>query len=123
MRAAENQRRERMVREGWSLAVVLTDVPLRIGRRPSTASVREASPRGGVMSVRVTIEAARDRVDGPEVFADVPGGPLMVAAYALIWLAVLGYVFRLVRLQRGVDENLARLQQDLQKAAQRSAPK
>jgi CcmD family protein len=51
---------------------------------------------------------------------DVPGGPLVVAAYALIWLAVFGYVFRLVRLQRGNDENLARLQQDLLKAAQRS---
>jgi CcmD family protein len=52
---------------------------------------------------------------------DVPGGPLLVASYALIWLAVFGYVFRLVRLQRSADENLARLQQDLSKAAQRSA--
>lgn len=51
---------------------------------------------------------------------DVPGGPLLVAAYALIWIAVFGYVFRLVRLQRGADENLARLQQDLAKAAARS---
>lgn len=51
---------------------------------------------------------------------DVPGGPLVVAAYALIWLAVFGYVFRLVRLQRGSDENLARLQQDLDKAAKRA---
>jgi CcmD family protein len=47
---------------------------------------------------------------------DVPGGPLLIAAYGLIWLAVFAYVFRLVRLQRGADENLARLQQDLAKA-------
>ena len=51
---------------------------------------------------------------------DVPGGPLLVAAYALIWLAVFAYVFRLVRLQRGADENLARLQQDLAKATKQA---
>ena len=37
--------RERMVREGWGLAVVLTDVPLRIGRRPVVA---DASATHGV---------------------------------------------------------------------------
>jgi len=51
---------------------------------------------------------------------DVPGGPLLVAAYGLIWLAVFAYVFRLVRLQRGADENLARLQQDLAKATKQA---
>jgi CcmD family protein len=61
-----------------------------------------------------------EAVTGP-VKEDVPGGPLMVAAYAVIWLCVFGYVFRLVRLQRGADENLARLQQDLEKAAKRAA--
>jgi hypothetical protein len=40
--------RERMVREGWSLAVVLTDVPLRIGRRPVVA---DASATHGVAVV------------------------------------------------------------------------
>lgn len=73
-------------------------------------------------------DAASDRAQTFEAVSgavkeDVPGGPLLVAAYALIWLAVLGYVFRLVRLQKSADENLARLQQDLQRAAQRSAPK
>lgn len=73
-------------------------------------------------------DAASDRAQSFEAVSgavkeDIPGGPLLVAAYAVIWLAVLGYVFRLVRLQRGADENVARLQQDLQKAAQRSAPK
>jgi CcmD family protein len=70
-------------------------------------------------------DAAQDRAQTFEavtgaVKEDVPGGPLLVAAYALIWLAVFGYLFRLVRMQRNSDENLARLQQDLQKAAQRS---
>jgi CcmD family protein len=50
---------------------------------------------------------------------DVPGGPLVVIAYGLIWVVVFGYVFRLVRLHKNVDENLARLQQDVSKAARR----
>lgn len=37
--------RERMLREGWNLAVVLTDLPLRIGRRPVVA---DASATHGV---------------------------------------------------------------------------
>jgi hypothetical protein len=37
--------RERMLREGWDLAVVLTDLPLRIGRRPVVA---DASATHGV---------------------------------------------------------------------------
>lgn len=70
-------------------------------------------------------DVAQDRAQTFEAVSgavkeDVPGGPLLVAAYAFVWLAVFGYVFRLVRLQRGADENLARLQQDLSKAAQRS---
>jgi hypothetical protein len=40
--------RERMVRERWDLAVVLTDVPLRIGRRPVVA---DASATHGVALV------------------------------------------------------------------------
>ena len=42
---------------------------------------------------------------------DVPGGPLLVGAYALIWLGVLAYVIRLVRLQRRAQSDLARLEQ------------
>jgi CcmD family protein len=69
-------------------------------------------------------DAASDRAQTFEAVSgavkeDVPGGPLLVAAYALIWLFVFAYVFRLVRLQRGADENLARLQQDHSQAAQR----
>src|SRR5687768_8122288 len=37
--------RRRMLREGWDLAVCLTDVPLRIGRRPIVA---DASATHGV---------------------------------------------------------------------------
>lgn len=55
---------------------------------------------------------------------EVSGGTLLLSAYALIWVSLLAYVFRLVRLHKNVDENLARLQQDLSKATARlDAPK
>jgi CcmD family protein len=47
---------------------------------------------------------------------DVPGGPLMLAAYAIVWLAVFGYVFRLVRLHRSVEVNMARLERAVNSA-------
>jgi uncharacterized membrane protein len=42
--------RERMLREGWDLAVVLTDLPLHIGRRPVVADV-SATHGVGVISL------------------------------------------------------------------------
>jgi CcmD family protein len=44
---------------------------------------------------------------------DVAGGPLLLAAYAIVWLCVFFYVFRMVRLQRGVEDNLSRLERSL----------
>jgi CcmD family protein len=62
--------------------------------------------------------AADDRAESFQavqgaVKEDIAGGPLMLAAYAVVWLAVFGYVFRLVRLQRGVEANLERLERTL----------
>lgn len=39
----------------------------------------------------------------------VPGGPLTVAAYGVIWLLAFGYLFRLGRMQRGIADEIARL--------------
>jgi CcmD family protein len=50
---------------------------------------------------------------------DVPGGPLLVAAYAAIWLVVLAYVFRLVRLQQRAQGDVARLERLLAQSAPR----
>jgi CcmD family protein len=50
---------------------------------------------------------------------DVPGGPLLVAAYAAIWLVVLAYVFRLVRLQQRAQSDVARLERLLAQGAPR----
>jgi CcmD family protein len=50
---------------------------------------------------------------------DVPGGPLLVAAYAAIWLVVLAYVFRLTRLQQRAQRDVARLERLLAQGAPR----
>jgi type VI protein secretion system component VasF len=47
---------------------------------------------------------------------DVPGGPLLVWAYGLILLLMVGYLVRLVRLQQRSERELARLSQQLSKA-------
>jgi CcmD family protein len=41
---------------------------------------------------------------------DIAGGPLMLAAYAVVWLALFGYVFRLVRLHRSIEDDLTRVE-------------
>lgn len=100
-----------MLRVRSAIRALVFGLVLTTGAFAATARADEGTPSDRAQ----TFEA----VTGP-VREDVPGGPLLVAAYALIWLCVFGYIFRLVRLQRGSDENLARLQQDLQKAAKRS---
>jgi len=49
---------------------------------------------------------------------DVPGGPLLVYAYGLIWLLMLLYVIRLARLQQHNQREIERLSQVLAKAPQ-----
>lgn len=44
---------------------------------------------------------------------DVAGGPLMLIAYALVWLILFGYVYRINRLQRGVEANVERLERSI----------
>ena len=47
---------------------------------------------------------------------DVPGGPLLVWAYGLILLLLIGYMVRLVLLQQRSDRELERLSQQLGKS-------
>jgi hypothetical protein len=44
---------------------------------------------------------------------DVPGGPLLVAAYGVLWLFLLGYGFRLIRLQQRAEADVQRLERAL----------
>jgi len=55
-------------------------------------------------------------VDGA-VEEDIAGGPLMLAAYAFVWLAVFGYVLRLIGLQRRTLEEIAGLRREIDAAS------
>jgi CcmD family protein len=47
---------------------------------------------------------------------DVPGGPLLVGAYAVVWVFVLLFVVRVVRQQQQSQRDLTRLESLLAKA-------
>jgi CcmD family protein len=52
---------------------------------------------------------------------DIAGGPLMLAAYAVVWLAVFGYVFRLVRMHRSIEDELSRVERAIETASSKGA--
>lgn len=51
-------------------------------------------------------------VEGP-VTEDVPGGTLLVVAYAIVWVLVLLYVLRLGAIQSGLGREVDRLERSL----------
>jgi cytochrome c oxidase assembly factor CtaG len=65
-------------------------------------------------------DAAADRatafraVTGPEV-EQVPGGPLMVSAYAVVLVLLVGYVGRLALLQKKTTAEVERLTQAIER--------
>ena len=66
-------------------------------------------------------DAAEDRsqsfqaVQGP-VTEDIAGGPLLLAAYAIIWLALFAYLYRLHSLQARTQSELGRIEKLLSEA-------
>ena len=52
---------------------------------------------------------------------DVAGGPLLLAAYAFVWVAVFGYVWRLSLLHARVESSLGRLDAALAKSLPRGS--
>lgn len=46
---------------------------------------------------------------------DVPGGPLLVLGYGVLWVALLLYVLRLAVMQQGLQRELGRLERALGK--------
>lgn len=51
-------------------------------------------------------------VEGPQT-EDVPGGALLIGAYALVWVLVLLYVLRLGSMQAGLAREVDRLERSL----------
>jgi hypothetical protein len=71
----------------------------------SAALVRAQEPgEGRAQSFRAVEGAVKE---------DVPGGPLLVTAYALILATLIAYVLRLARLQGRAQTDLARLERAL----------
>lgn len=71
------------------------------------ASVSNASAQG---STSVDDRATSFQATTGAVKEEVAGGPLLVAAYGFVWLAVFGYVVRLGRLQAGAEARVAALE-------------
>lgn len=51
-------------------------------------------------------------VTGPQA-EQVPGGPLLVGAYAIVWLLLLGFVVRLARLHAQTARDVERLEKSV----------
>jgi CcmD family protein len=102
----------RLMRCGLLLSWLLLSVPgSALAQAPSAPHATDA-----------TDERAQsfEAVSGA-VKEDIAGGPLMLAAYAFVWLAVFGYGFRLVRLHRSIEAELARVERAVEVAAKSGA--
>lgn len=51
-------------------------------------------------------------VEGPQV-EDVPGGPLLITAYGVVWVLLMLYLVRLGRMQARIARDLGRLERSL----------
>lgn len=83
-----------------SLSFCLMGVPTAIadsGEAPAAAPVASPADNQSLGFV------AADRP------AKVPGGRLMIAAYALVWLVLFGYLFSIWRRLQGVQEEMKEL--------------
>lgn len=63
-------------------------------------------------------DAAEDRATSFQAVSgavkeDVPGGPLLLAAYGAILVVIIGYGVRLVRMQQRAQTDLARLERQI----------
>lgn len=97
-----------------ALALALALALIAAGRAHAQGTTAQEAPAGQ--------DAAEQRsqsfqaVQGA-VHEDVPGGPLLVIAYGAIWVVVLGYVIRLVRLQQRAQSDVERLERVLSRDA------
>lgn len=81
-----------------------------LGEEPPRAAEASASetPKGAAEERAAEFRGVR----GPEA-ESVPGGALMLAAYAVVWVLLFFYLMRMRRLQRHTAEELERLSADI----------
>ena len=102
--------RKLLARLGLLAALAFASAPLALGQPTGSAADPEAeTPEAGR-------SASFENVTGPQV-EDVPGGALMVGAYAVGWVLVLLYVGRLAALHRRTARDVEGLRLALESAA------
>lgn len=79
----------------------------------STARADDIDPRAAERGAAESRSATFQAVTGAQQ-EDVPGGPLLIAAYGAVLALVLGYVLYLGRLTSGASRDLDRLEKSLE---------
>lgn len=103
-----------------------------MGMRLRSIVRRAAGAGSGVLALLVLAahagaqDAAEDRATSFKAVSgavqeDVPGGPLLLGAYAAILIVILGYGVRLVRMQAKAQGDLARLERQLAAGASQAS--
>lgn len=100
----------------WALALffvgALFAAPV---RAEEPANTPDAAVEDGPADAAEERAAAFRGVRGPEA-ESVPGGALMLGAYAIVWVLLFLYLMRMRRLQRHTAEELERLSTDVRAA-------
>ncbi len=83
---------------------------------PRTVDTQTADSLDGSESAAGDRAQSFQAVRGPTK-EDVPGGPLLVAAYALVWIILLLYLLRMGRSARHVRDELRALREEVVRSA------
>jgi len=84
----------------------------------ATSALAVAAPAAAQPEDPEQVDPAEDRaatfqrVEGP-VTEDVPGGPLLIGAYGIIWLLIMLYVLRIGLLQARTARDVTRLERSV----------
>lgn len=99
--------------------IIRAAVALGLSLFGSLATAVHASAQGAAEDRATSFQAVSGAVK-----EDVPGGPLLLGAYAAILVVIIGYGVRLVRMQQRAQTDLARLERQISASqAQQGAPK
>lgn len=102
-------------RLGWLLAGAL----FALGALPLAGQAQDDDGAGEVDAAEERAMQMEAAEPGAQT-ENIPGGMLMVSAYGIIWVVVLGYVLWLGFRQARLAGDLARLREDLAKAKRSS---
>ena len=87
-----------------------------LGLAASTASADVPPEHEAPRSAQEERAASFQAVSGAQA-ENVPGGPLLLGAYALVWLLTMGYVFRVGRLEAKLSADVEALARQIEEAS------